>query len=247
MDGPETLPREPDRQSATVAAEQHGQRVPSAAVADAPPPGERRRITFESLLRDGIAAAVGVNSRWLRTLRALIVNAGGMARDYVAGAHERYSHPMAYALASVTAYAVTHQFLEGDGFFAGFDPVVRLGAAAPYVAIPLLVPTALVLNALFRRQRLGAAESYVMVLYASAQIALMETGLILVLHAGVPDWTAWVVRAAEALYGIVAVVQFTGERRWHGWLRAALVAATAVASVYGPMLLFVWYAWSVLR
>lgn len=226
-----------------MTAEQH----PASALTGARQPGARKNITFASLLRDGVAAAVGVNSRWLRTLRALVVNAGGMARDYVAGAHERYSHPMAYALASVTAYAVVHQFLEGDGFFAGFDPVVRLGAAAPYVAIPVLVPTALVLNALFRRQGLGAAESYVMVLYVSAQIALMETGLTLALYAGAPDWTAWIVRAAEALYGVAAVVQFTDERRWHGWLRASLVVATAVASVYGPMLLFVWYAWSVLR
>ncbi|HSK20310.1 MAG TPA: DUF3667 domain-containing protein [Longimicrobiales bacterium] len=247
MDAPGTLPREPERQRATVAADRGGQQPDSAAVADAPPPAERRRITFESLLRDGVAAALGVNSRWLRTLRALVVNAGGMARDYVAGARERYSHPMAYALASVTAYAVIRQFLERDSFFAGLDPVIRLGAAAPYVAIPLLIPTALVLNALFRRQRLGAAESYVMVLYASAQIALMETGLTLALYAGAPGWIAWGVRAVEALYGVAAVVQFTGERRWHGWLRAALVAATAVASVYGPMLLVAWYSWGFLR
>lgn len=222
--------------------EQHGGRA-GTAVTDAPPPGERARITFGSLLRDGVAAAVGVNSRWLRTLRALVVNGGGMARDYIAGARERYSHPMAYALASVTAYVVTRQFLATGGFFDGFDPILRLGALAPYVAIPLLIPTALVLNALFRRQRLGAAESYVMILYASAQIALMETGLTLALHAGAPDWTAWLVRAVEALYGVAAVVQFTGERRWHGWVRAALVVATAVATIYGPMLLFVRYAW----
>ena len=247
MHTPGTVPREPDRQRATAAAEQHGgQRPDSAAVVDARP-AERRRITFRSLLRDGVAAAVGVNSRWLRTLRALVVNGGGMARDYVAGARDRYSHPIAYALASVTAYAVTRQFLEGDGFFAGLDPVIRYGAVVPYIAIPLLIPAALVLNALFRRQRLGAAESYVMVLYASAQIALMETGLTLALYAGAPGWVAWLVRAVEALYGLAAVVQFTGERRWHGWLRAALVVATAVASVYGPMLLVAWYAWGFLR
>ena len=211
---------------------------------DVPPSGERTRITFGSLLRDGVSAAVGVNSRWLRTLRVLVVNAGGLARDYVAGARERYSHPMAYALASVTAYAVTRQFLERDSFFAGLDPVISLGAAAPYVALPLLIPAALVLNAVFRRQRLGAAESYVMVLYTSAQIALMETALTLALYAGAPGWIAWVVRGVEALYGVAAVVQFTGERRWHGWLRAGLVVAAAVASVYGPMLLLAWYTWS---
>lgn len=214
--------------------------------ADAPRPGSPRSITFRSLLRDGIAAAVGVNSRWMRTLRALVVDAGGMARDYIAGARERYSHPMAYALASVTAYVVTRQFLEAGSFFSSFDLVIRLGAIAPYVAIPLLIPTALVLNALFRRQRLGAAESYVMVLYTGAQIALMETALTLALYAGAPGWVAWVVRAAELLYGVGAVVQFTGEKRWHGWLRAGLVVATAFASVYGPMVLFAWYIWSAL-
>ncbi|HSJ31659.1 MAG TPA: hypothetical protein VK933_09500, partial [Longimicrobiales bacterium] len=84
---------------------------------------------------------------------------------------------------------------------------------------------------------------YVMVLYASALIALMETALTLALYAGAPGWIAWVVRGVEALYGVAAVVQFTGERRWHGWLRAGLVVAAAVASVYGPMLLFAWYTW----
>lgn len=199
-------------------------------------------ITFASLLRDGVSAAVGVNSRWLRTSRDLLVRAGSTAAEYVRGVRDRYSHPVAYALASITAYVIARQLTEpADSFVGLFDPVLRLGAGWPYLSIPLLAPSAFVLRSLFRKARCTAAEAYVLILYVAAQIALVETGWVAALHFGAPSWLAYGVRALEAVYATGAIVQFTGERSWHGWARAALVLGTAVGTFYGFMWLLVWY------
>jgi hypothetical protein len=200
-----------------------------------------RRLTFASLLRDGVSSALGVNSRWLRTVRQLLSNAGATAAEYAAGARERYSHPIAFALASITAYVVARQLTAEDSFFAWLDPVLLLGAAWSYLAIPLLIPAAFAMRALFRSRQVRAAEAYVLILYVTAQLALVETAWTGVLYLGAPEWLTYGLRVLEALYATAAVVQFTGERRWHGWLRSLLVVAAGVGTFMGVLYAMVWY------
>lgn len=207
-----------------------------------------RRLTFGSLLRSGVAAALGVNSRWLRTARDLLVRAGSTAAEYAGGLRDRYSNPIAYALACITVYVLVRDFTTPAGsLLAAFDPVVALSAWWAYVSIPLLAPAAFVLRLLFRRAEVSAAESYVLVLYVGAQIALVETAWTLVHYAGAPAWLAWGIRGLEAVYATAAVVQFTGERRWHGWVRAALVLGSALAAFGGVIWFYVWQVSSILR
>jgi hypothetical protein len=207
----------------------------------------RRGLTFRSLLRGGVDAVLGVNSRWLRTTRDLFVNAGRTAAEYVREARD-YSHPVAYALACITVYVVAREFTTPpDSFVSMFDPVIALSAWWAYLSVPLLAPAAFVLRRLFRRRESSAAESYVLVLYVAAQIALMEAAWTLLLHAGVPGEAGWAVRLLEGLYAMTAVVQFTGERRWHGWVRSALVLGSALAVFAGAMWFYAWQVASIFR
>lgn len=221
---------------------------PAGEVATEYAPAPPRRVTFVGLLRGGVEAVLGVNSRWLRTTARLAVNAGRTAAEYVRGLRDLYSHPVAYALASVTAYVIVRNLTApADSFLALFDPVLALESWWAYLSLPLLAPAAFVLRLLFRRAGVTAAESYVLVLYVAAQIALAETAWTLALVAGAPAWLGWGVRVIEGLYAVSAVVQFTGERRWHGWARAALVLGSAVAVFAGTMWLYVWQVSSILR
>jgi hypothetical protein len=196
--------------------------------------GPTPRITFQNLFRDSARAVAGLDAPWLRTLRGLATNAGRTVREYVDGVRNRYAHPVGYALATITTYVLSKQLLVPQGSLARLlDPVLWFGAFWPYVSFALLIPAALLLRALFRRVPRTAAEYYVLTLYLAGQVALLETVLVVLARFELsPAALVYAVRALAVLYATGAIVHFTGESRWHGWLRA-------LAGVAGTVVLFV--------
>lgn len=198
--------------------------------------GATPRITFRSLFRDTARTVAGLDAPWLRTLRDLAKNAGRTVRAYADGVRNRYAHPIAYALGCITAYVLGKQMLVPAGSLSRMlDPVFWFGAFWPYVSFVLLIPAAALLRVLFREVRRTTAEYYVLALYLAAQVSLMELVLVVLARFDLsPDAVVYLVRAIEVLYATGAIVHFTGERRWHGWLRALAGVAGATFLFLAP-------------
>jgi hypothetical protein len=199
----------------------------------------------------GVLARLGrrlkrLDFKIVRTFAALLRRPGDMIREYVRGRRAAYTNPLGYAFLSVTAYVAVDSLMASQ-VSRIFDPVLMVGALAPYIGIALVLPAALLLRWLFRKHDLTHAEAYTFVLYTGSQIVLFET-----LMLALTDWTSvfwprYPAAVIEAAFTAWALTRFLDDRRLSVWLRGLLTFLLMGANVVTPIYLLVRSMWSVLH
>ncbi|MEX0900822.1 MAG: DUF3667 domain-containing protein [Gammaproteobacteria bacterium] len=187
------------------------------------------------------------NLPWLRTVRELTVDPGGLPRRFVAGRRSAYVHPLKYAFYTILLYSL---LTTGPGAAAPAPdlPAWRNALAVNLPVFLLLVtPVAVAsLRICFARTRINTVETWAFVLYVLGHISLFYLLHRVVTTAlrifGPLGDTAQLVLGMAAMfvplvYFMVATTRFYDVRLYYALL-GALVAtvATAAAGVY----LWVW-------
>src|SRR5690606_7895123 len=134
--------------------------------------GAHPRLTIRHVLADAYRAILALDSPLLRVIRDLTLRPGQFVRRYVEGERTGVVGPIKYALLSLTASVIAGQL--------GREPVSpdlspedlawrqALEAAhdlRAYIALLVLIPTAMVQRTLFWRRPFNLAETYVFLAY----------------------------------------------------------------------------------
>jgi hypothetical protein len=197
------------------------------------------RLTVPDVVRDLTHSFVNVERSAFAFARALVLQPGRLAREYVDGKRRRYYGPFATlaVLVGATALAINlsgFQVLARDGLPAG--PEGFLQRHFNFVLLAQLPLLGAICALLFRRARLNWCEHMVPVAYAlgirAVVIALGIPFSYATTHWDGPSetsvlafWAAWYV-----YFGWVAS-QFYAGNRFEVWLRGTAAAALAHAAI----------------
>lgn len=113
---------------------------------------------------------------WLRTLRELTQDLGGVARRFNAGRRIAYVHPLKYAFYAVLIYSlVTAAIATSAPSELGDLPLWRreLATNLPLFLLLLTPIAVLTLRACFFRHPVNTIETWVLVLYALGQLSVL--------------------------------------------------------------------------
>ena len=205
-----------------------------------------RRLTLHQIGDDLVHALVHLDRSVLSLIGQLVVRPGRVAQEYVSGRRKRYFGPFAFVVI-VVGLATATMALSGFGAFSSEtpNPVAEFLQRHVNVVILLQVPVLAAFCALlFRKQGLYFAEHLVLAAYTSGMRSLLLTGFL------VPLWTWWhPAMIFFALYLCVwlayfgfAASQFYGGACLGAWLKGALAAALAHATLQGAVSLWTWLA-----
>src|SRR5262245_53051070 len=133
--------------------------------------GKVQRLSIPGILARSVNKLILFDFKVVRTFKALLRRPGEMIRQYVSGKRNTYANPRAYALLTVTGFALLDRLVSSP-LGRMFDPVLGAGALAPYLGIILMLPVAVGMRVLLRKRDLNLAECYAFLLYVGGQIVL---------------------------------------------------------------------------
>jgi hypothetical protein len=204
------------------------------------------RVTFPRLLRDFVDHVASVDSKLVRTFRALVRRPGAFVRDFLLGKRAGFARPLPYYLlvvalnvgaSAVLRHPAAAEDASGSASFWDQNFVaLQIGLAFGL----LMVPLAAARRVLHDDADWSVAEHFVFLLYLLAQSILVVLAVEAVLWAlGKPlgsdaEGLTWL--AAFTGYVVWASREFLGEPRWKIGLKllaafAMLVAAVAVIAL----------------
>lgn len=183
------------------------------------------RHTLRGFVRAGLGHILDVDRGFLHTVMRLTVAPGRVLREFVAGATERYTHPVAYLLVAFAAFAVTGRLAGGEAGITDGSNRALTATAVPVIAVAARI--------IFWRSRLNYAEHLIATMFLLGHVVL-GLALIQLLTPIVP----LAVSTALGLVGIAAGVGYfawgyssiPGRRPWLGatGALAALVLGLAL-------------------
>ena len=214
----------------------------------------RARLELKPVLGETLETLVGWESALVATLRGLVVDPGGMVKDYVEGRRRRYVNPARFCLLSLALWFLVMKGFDLDalrdmGFkitSTGAEPGSErmlfaedlrrfLGSNLQvllYVTLPL---EALLLRVAFRRSGRNLAENLALVLYLAGFSYLLglvaapfqALGLELARPVRVLISFVWLVRAVRGFHGA-------------GWVSAILRSLlVSFGHVVGTVIVFI--------
>ena len=195
------------------------------------------RLTFRHVLAEAYRALLALDSPLLRVIRDLTLRPGQFVRRYVEGERTGVVGPIKYALLSLTASVIAGQL--------GREPVSpdlspedlawrqALEAAhdlRAYIALLVLIPTAMVQRTLFWRRPFNLAETYVFLAYVMGHWFWLWTLEVLLPNsiAALPP-VAFLRAALLYVYVPWAVCGFYGSRSLSVIARALVIVPTFAA------------------
>lgn len=199
--------------------------------------GAHPRLTIRHVLADAYRAILALDSPLLRVIRDLTLRPGQFVRRYVDGERTGVVGPVKYALLTLTVSVIAGQLgwepLSPDlspedlAWRQAFDAAHALRA---YIALLVLIPTAMVQRTLFWRRPFNLAETYVFLAYVTGHwiwLAILELLLPKSIAAFPP--VSFLLHAVPYLYIPWAVCGFYGSRSLSVIARALLVFPTFTA------------------
>lgn len=204
------------------------------------------RITWRDTLRDIYRQLLEGDNPWPRTLQQMNLDAGGVAREYVAGKRARYVHPLRYAFYMVLVATVLTS--SQAGFSPSVSPLLPAWRIFLLENIPvfllLISPVAaLALRVAFWKPY-NLAEIWVFVLFLLGQLSLVFAAMELLFPfvSRITDELVRSVLGASAL--LLLVVYYTwAVRRFFGvrldWSLVGALASLA-ATVWAASWCFIW-------
>ncbi len=195
------------------------------------------RLRARALVEDFFEGLIELDSRIFRTVWGLTTRPGELVRDYLRGRRIVYINPFKYALVSVTiAHVVIPWVVPGLTSSAG--PTSELLEWGKWLNVAALPVFALLMQLLFRRQRLRWIEHFVLVLYAMGHVYLLEMLL-----------TTLLLPLGESALGAVGLVPIA----WLGWTARGAFGTGWLSSLVRALVVFVliqllnvgvvWLAW----
>ena len=202
------------------------------------------RLSFADMARDLLHSFVNVERGPLVFARALLLQPGTIAREYVQGRRRRYYGPFATlaVLVGVTALVFNvsgFQVLSQEGVSAA--PAALLHRYFNLVLLAQLPLLGIVCTVVFRDAQLTWPEHMVLVAYALGVRAVALTVTVPIAMLGslsAPSfWQTSVFWGVWYVYFGWAASQFYNGTRWRSWLRGAMVAAIGHALIIGFLVL----------
>ena len=202
------------------------------------------RLSLADMARDLLHSFVNVERGPLVFARALLLQPGTIAREYVQGRRRRYYGPFATlaVLVGVTALVFNvsgFQVLSQEGVSAA--PAALLHRYFNLVLLAQLPLLGIVCTVVFRDAQLTWPEHMVLVAYALGVRAVALTVTVPIAMLGslsAPSfWQTSVFWGVWYVYFGWAASQFYNGTRWRSWLRGAMVAAIGHALIIGFLVL----------
>jgi len=189
------------------------------------------RLRVSHWLHDGLDAAASLDSRVWRTIAALTVRPGRMARDYVEGRRAPFVGPLRYAVATCALWFFAVVLVNDEAetsaiWWIEYGQLINL-ASVPFMAATYQLP--------FLASRYNYAETLTFTLYATGHVFLWRAGLAASSVVGVPGNVLLIADNVLYLgYTAWALWQFhAGRVRWRplrifGALLGALIFGAAL-------------------
>jgi hypothetical protein len=189
------------------------------------------RLRVGDWLHDALDAAASLDSRVWRTIAALTIRPGRMARDYVEGRRAPFVSPLRYAVATCALWffavvLVNDEAATSSIWWIEYGQLINL-ASVPFMAAAYQLP--------FLASRYNYAETLSFTLYVTGHVFLWRAALAVTSVVGAPANVLLVVDNILYLaYTAWALWQFhTGRVRWRP-LR--IFGALLGASIFGAAL-----------
>jgi hypothetical protein len=189
------------------------------------------RLRVSDWMHDALETAASLDSRIWRTVAALTVRPGRMARDYVDGRRAPFVSPLRYAVATCALWFFAVALVNDEAatsavWWIEYGQLINL-ASVPFMAAAYQLP--------FLGSRYNYAETLIFTLYATGHVFLWRAGLALTSLAGAPASVLLVAdNVLYLVYTAWALWQFhAGRVRWRplrilGALLGALIFGAAL-------------------
>jgi len=195
------------------------------------------RLRFRDWLQDAIDSAASLDSRVWRTIAALTVRPGHMARDYVAGQRAPFVSPLRYAVATCAlwwfAVMLNDEAQTSAVWWVEYAQFINL-VSIPFIAAAYQAP--------FLGSRYNYVETLAFALYTTGQVFLWRVGFAVsgLIFESAGLLLTYIDSALYLVYTAWALWQFhTGRVRWLPLriVGALLGALLLSAALYGVLAL----------